>query len=180
MLLYIKQLLQLILSPARGWEDVSAEVMRPDEVQLRGFYPWLAVVGLSEFARLFYTDINVMGCLLAAIAIAGALAISLELSKIFLELIIPMQIDPKINLDKLRLFNVFMIGLIGMYRVIANLLPPSLTLLSFLPALSLMVIFKSTAFLGIPGDRILSFLLLAAISVIGLPIGADALLSFLI
>ena len=43
---YLKNILQLILSPTKGWEDISAAVENPDTVAAKGYYPLLAVEAL--------------------------------------------------------------------------------------------------------------------------------------
>ena len=72
MWLYIKQLLQLLLEPSHGWEDIS-EANRPAEtIQRTGFFPWIGITSLSCFARLIYEhDLTFIHVLQTAIAVAG-------------------------------------------------------------------------------------------------------------
>ena len=56
MLLYIKHLFQLIISPGRGWEDIGHADSDPRRLLLNGLLPWLAVVALTSFCRGLYTQ----------------------------------------------------------------------------------------------------------------------------
>lgn len=181
MLLYIKQLIQLLLSPARGWEDISSEARTAEEIQRTGFYPWIGVTAVSQFVRLFYDhDATFVSELQGAIAIAGALFISLYLGRLFLDIILPKHVDKKINLAKVNIFSVYLIGMIGLYHIVSNLIPTSMTFLNFLPLLSLLIIFKAIPFVGVPEDRSVAFMTLSAIALMVIPIGVAALLTFLI
>lgn len=181
MWLYIKQLIQLLLSPARGWEDISEAAMSSEDIQRRGFYPWLGIVGASDFLRLFYVrELTFLAALQSAIAIAGALFISLYLARLFLDLALPQYVDNKLNVTKINTFTIFMTGMIGFYNVISNAMPASMTFLHFLPLLSLLIIFKSTVYMGIMQDKAMTFLWITAVGVILIPIGMATLLSFII
>ena len=62
MLLYIKHLFQLIISPGRGWEDIGHADSDPRRLLLNGLLPWLAVVALTSFLpRTVYADIRLFG-----------------------------------------------------------------------------------------------------------------------
>ena len=54
MLEYLKYLVQLLLSPARGWEDISAKSPDPEEMTRKGLYPLIGIAAVSEFCAFFY------------------------------------------------------------------------------------------------------------------------------
>lgn len=181
MWLYIKQLLQLLLEPSHGWEDISEANLPADEIQRTGFFPWIGVTSISCFVQLFYdANSNFIRTLQTAIAIAGAMFISLYVSRLLLDILLPKYVDPKINISKINVFNLYMIGIMGLYLIIANLMPASLTFLMFLPLLSMLLIFKSTSYMGIKEANTSSFLVLAGLAEIVIPIGIAALLTFII
>lgn len=171
----------MLLEPSHGWEDIS-EANRPaDVIQRTGFFPWIGVTALSCFIQLLYEhDLTFVHVLQTAIAIAGAMFISLYISRLLLDILLPKYVDQKMNISKINVFNLYMTGMMGLYLVIANLMPASLTFLMFLPLLSLLIIFKSTAFMGVKESDTTSYLFLTALTVIVIPIGAAALLTFII
>ena len=54
MLNYLKYLLQLVLSPSSGWEDIEKSNPSPDGLMRRGFYPLLVLTALSELLAFVY------------------------------------------------------------------------------------------------------------------------------
>ena len=178
---FIKQLLQLVLSPKRGWEDISAAATAPEVVQRRGFYPWLAVVAVSEFFRLFYVHgLGFLTVVENAIAIVGALFVSLYVGRMVLEMVLPSNIDGRINLDKVFLFVIYMVAIVGLYRFVANVLPTDLTLLHFLPILSVAMIFRSVNFMGIDQDSTVRFVIISSAVVVIIPLVISELLRLII
>ena len=69
---YLKYLFQLILSPSRGWEDLSHDGADPDELLRRGLYPLTGITALSEFLQLFYSRYAGFGSVLQAAISATA------------------------------------------------------------------------------------------------------------
>ena len=181
MLLYIKQLFQLLLEPTYGWEDIS-EANRPaDVIQKSGFFPWIGVTAASCFLQLFYdNELTFLRAVQTAIAIAGAMFISLFVSRLLLDILLPKYVDPKISSSKISVFNLHMVGLLGVYLVFANLMPATLTFLYILPFLSFLVIFKSITFMGVKEENAISFLLLSALAVWATPILIALLLTYII
>lgn len=177
MWLFIKHLIQLLLSPSRGWDDVSESVLNADEVQRKGFYPLVGVTALSEFFPLVYSHSEgFTHSLVAAMGIACSLFASMYLSKLFLDFFMPKLIDGTLNQNKVSVFVSCMLGLNCIYYTIRNLMPTSMTLLTLMPLLSVIVIFKSTAYMGIKEDNQLNFTGLAIVAVIGIPILISSLI----
>ena len=88
----------------------------------------------------------------------------------------PKLIDGTLNQNKVSVFVSCMLGLNCIYYTIRNLMPTSMTLLTLMPLLSVIVIFKSTAYMGIKEDNQLNFTGLAIVAVIGIPILISSLI----
>ena len=181
MWLYIKQLLQLIIGPKRGWEDISSAVRTHEVIFKSGFVPWIIIAGCANFIKLFYdVDITFVRALQDAIVTSGGLFISNIVCRLFLEIGISKNIDNKANTEKLAIITDYMIGLVGMYNLIRCIVPAEITPLYFMPLISIFVIYNSTKFLGVKEDMVLSYTFLASVGTILVPIGACALLSLII
>ena len=50
---FLKYIIQLILSPAKGWDDVENANPLPERLFLSGMVPLLLVAALTEFVPLF-------------------------------------------------------------------------------------------------------------------------------
>ncbi len=177
---YIRQLFQLLLAPSRGWEDISESIPSPDEVRRTGFFPWIGVTAASEFIRLFYGSGGFFSVLLSAIAIAGTLFVSMFIARIILDMTLPRYVNPKINFNKADIFVTYLMGLNGLYIIIANLLPASMTFTRFLPILSIVIMFKSAAYMSVNEDNLMTFLGLSVLAIIAVPIMLGMVLSLFI
>lgn len=181
MWLYIRQLVQLVLSPASAWDDISSSARTPDEVQRRGFYPWLAVTALSELLRLCYEPtLSVWVALESAIAVAGAMFASVYVARLILDVTLPARVDGQLNVAKVAVFVLYNVGLVCFYRVVANVLPTSLTIVHFLPLLSLPVIFRGARYVGVRSDSVMAFVGLALIAAVIVPMVLAALLLLIV
>ena len=178
---FLKYMIQLLLSPARGWEDVSASIPNPDELQRRGFCPWVGVAAVSELLPWLYNHTEgFLAALESVIAIGAALFASLYVGRLFLGMALPKFIRQEVNPAKLNVFITYLMGINCLFLIFVNAMPASMTFLRLLPLLSVIIIFKSTAYLGIDEENQLSFTGLASVAVIVLPMVLGALLLFLI
>ncbi len=174
---YIKQLFQLLLSPARGWEDISESAPVPEAVVRQGFYPLVAITALSEFLPLLYRyDLTVLAAFEHAIAIGCALLASLYLSRMILDMVVWRYTSGKVNVVKIALFNTYLMGLNCVYDILNNVVPASMTILKILPLLSVVIIIKSMPYMNISDDNKLSFTASTGASVIVIPIVIASLL----
>lgn len=181
MWLYIRQLIQLVLSPTRGWEDISESARTPDEIQRTGFYPWLALTALSELVRPFYEpELTFLAAFESAIAVAGAMFVSMYLARLFFDMTLTRHVDGTLNVGKVGVVTLYLIGVACLFRIVANVLPTSLTLVHFLPLLTLLIIFRSSDFVGVRSDSVMTYLGLGAIATIVLPLTAVGLLRIVI
>lgn len=178
---YIKQIAQLLLMPDRGWEDVSASVHNPDTLQRRGYMPLVVLTGLSEFLPLAYSHgQGWVAAIISAVVMGVAMFSSLYLARLFLEMTFCRYVDRTVNRMKLSLFTTFLLGINCFYIIITNASPASMTLLKLLPLLSVIVIFKSTAFLGVGEENQLTFTGLSIIAVIACPAAICGVLMLLV
>ena len=178
---YIKQLLQLLLSPSAGWEDVSAAGNPPGELQAKGYFPLVAVTALSQFLPLFYLrGLGFVRALENAVAEGVGMFVALYLARFFLDFTLPRFIKFSYNATKVYTFVIYLLGINCLFDILTNALPASMTFLKLLPLLAAIIIYKSNKYLGIPDDEQLPFTGLAIVALIVLPIALTALLTFII
>ncbi len=168
MLRFLKQMLQLILSPARGWEDIASSPSQRHEALRRGLMPLIAIAALSVFCRAFYM-IHPDFRHLIPIAVVCFLQYFLTY---YLSLALLMSYLPRItgsggvNEQKLSEFLCFSIGMMVMIGIIDNLLPMTLTLVEFLPLYVAVVMYKGHVFMEISNEGIGRFIGASVFSVI--------------
>jgi len=177
MWLFFKHIIQLLLSPSRGWEDISEAGRTVDDIRRSGYYPLIAITALSEFLRLFYAGHpHFIHLLLSGIAIAGTMFASLYLGRLLLDMTLAKCTDGHLNVVKIDCFITYLLGIDCLFLIFANAMPAHMTFINFLPLLSLIVIFKATQYLSIRDDSRLNFTVLAIIAVIVIPIALGSFL----
>lgn len=178
---YLKNILQLILSPTKGWEDISAAVENPDTVASKGYYPLLAVASLSVFARLFYDhSLGFVTVVMLAVALFGTYFISFYIGRIALESLLKNVVTGEPNVTKITLFILYTLGLSVIIEIIENCVPTSLTPIKFLPLFVALIIYRASAYMAVKPGNELRFLFISVAVLLVMPILIMLLLTNLI
>lgn len=181
MLQYLKNLLQLVLSPFRGWEDVSASLASPDSLLRDGYYPLLGVAALSEFVRLFYHGHGgFLTVLELAIALFGSFFVAFFLAKVILTHYLTPFIEGDPNPTKIATFSIYGLGLLLFIEIIENILPTHLTLVKFLPLFVALILYNGSAYLSVKEGTELRFLAVVVLGVVVVPLAIFYLLELVI
>lgn len=163
-------LLQLLVFPSRGWEAIAISLKPFNAVVIKGFLPLVGITALSEFVPLaYYHDLTFIKALGNAIAIGGGMYASLFASRLFLEMVLTRSVGVRLNHDKISNVALYLMGLNCLYVILSNIIPGTLTFLLFIPMLSLLVLFKSTLYMGIDEDRSINYLIFSFIGVVAVP-----------
>ena len=170
MFTFLGRIIQLLLSPEHGWEDISAAAERAEDIQRKRFLPLIWVVALSQLVRLFYEpQLGVFSALAAVVAVGGAYLASLLIAKMVMNFAVCKWIDCDVNVEKIHVVVLYTLGLTAFYRLIYNLIPAPMMLLKLLPLLSLLVILRATKFLGVPSEMGLRLMGQGFLAVIVIP-----------
>jgi len=54
MFAFLKYLIQLLLSPSHGWEDLETRDPDPEEMTRSGLYPLMGIAAATEFLSFFF------------------------------------------------------------------------------------------------------------------------------
>ena len=177
MLAYLKYILQLLLSPGRGWDDIAEAHPAPDELLRRGLYPLLAIAALTEFLTLAWShDHGFVSVLIRAIVDFGAYFISIFVARLLFEMYFPAMCRREPDRERVSVFIIFALGLMVIFRIIDNVLPWNTVYLSFLPLYAVLVIYKSEAYLDVESHSQMRFLLLGAGATVAVPLAIYYLL----
>lgn len=179
---YLRTLVQLTLSPERGWEDVSAMTPGVDVEAMakRAYCPLLVVAALSEFVPVIYGNVGIPTAIEMAIALTGAYLVSFFVARALMLQYLPSLSDAEVNRKKVTVFAGCGMGLLLLIEIFENLFPANLTLLKFMPLFAALVLYRATRYLSIRQGVEIRFLFLAAGAVIVLPTLLLAMLKLLI
>lgn len=155
MLLYLRQMLQLLLAPAKGWEDLAACPITSREAIRRGLLPLAAAAGATVFFRAIYVKPDWTAMVTECLEAFMQYMITFYFGTLLMAMIIPRLTDPgkPTAEERINLFMSFPVGMMAVIGILAHLLPPGFTLINFLPLAVVVVMFSGRDFLGVPADR---------------------------
>lgn len=181
MLSFLKYLLQLVMSPHRGWEEVSADSRSAEQLTQTGLYPLIGIAALSEFIQYFYVrELGLITLLERALAEFVTYFATYFIARTVLEMAMPSLVSGEPNARKIDRLVIYSLSLMVIIEIIANALPVNIPIVTFLPIVVLVVIWKSSLYLSVRQDREIMYVAVAGCSVILLPILLYALFSLII
>ena len=181
MLHFLKNLFQLILSPAKGWEDVSADGRKPSVICRDGLYPLLGIYALSGFVQMFYNhDLTLVKALEGVIIDFGTYFVSYFLGVLILGQLIGNIVSGEPNTRKIETVSAYAIGLLAMTGILEHCVPAGLTLLKLLPVFVALIIYKADRYLAVkPGDDI-RYLAISVVALVIVPLFIHYILALII
>lgn len=183
LLIFFRNIFQLVLSPANGWKDISSEDTPVEVLMSKGLYPMMALMLVSVFLRPIYGVLRLDLVLLLQIALVQfvALFVSLFAGRSVMENYLP-QYNSTGEHDPFAAGTVavYVTGLMTLIQIFENLLPVDLTVMQFLPAFAAVILWKSDKYLDISPNHEMTFMLIAIVALIMPVILINLVMSYLI
>jgi len=167
MLHYLKLMLQILMAPQRGWEDVEAAGETSRHTLLRGLLPLVGLAALTVgFGALYQLHPTFPALLIKAVVTFVRYAISYFIGVAVLTYALPrLTRDGLVSRERVELFCAYCVGMMALIGILENLLPMELTLLQFLPIYVVVVICQGRAFVDVDERGIFRF---AACAIVGI------------
>lgn len=181
---YIKNIIQLIFAPSRGWEDLARSDERHENeeavlVYNRCFLPFAVVCAFSSFIRMLYSGgPDFLQALQAMLITFISLFLASQISRYGFMMYLPRLIKPGTTLRWGRAVNmiIYCLTFLGLITFIANLIKVRIAILNFLPFYGVFIIWKGWKYLGIEEKNEGVFMILAT----ALILGSAYLISFIL
>lgn len=181
MINYLKYLVQLLLAPAKGWEDIENDAPDGKVLTEKGLYPLLGAAACSEaMAWVWERNVDLRYVLMHAVMVFGAYFVSVFLSRIILETYIPKVSGEPADKDRTATFTACLLGIMVLFRILDNCLPGNVIFLQFLPLYAFLVVYKAAGYLGVGSGSELRFMLVAGAATILIPLVLYYLLILLV
>lgn len=160
-------ILQLVLSPRRGWQDIALDDEEGEQPVAPAFYLLTAFVALTWVARGFYApELGWLKVIELVVVTYGVLFVSYFVGTFVMSVSLESLVTRgEVNERRTRIFVMFGISLLALILLIANLLPAPTPVLWFLPVYVVVVLWKGAAYLGVSEKRAGLFTLMAFIAV---------------
>ena len=168
MLDFLKNMLQLILAPERGWEDVAAEDTAPDVLIRRRLWPFAALAAISVYMQLFYhPDLSWVDLTMHAVVFFVSIFVTLHLAIMIIKTyggkyIMGGTPNPK----KTSTMTAYILGLLCLIELFCNLLPIHLALYYLLPLALVLILWKADKYMSVKENKDFIFMLFGACTVI--------------
>ncbi|MBO5054338.1 MAG: hypothetical protein J6C44_08940 [Muribaculaceae bacterium] len=149
-LIFLKNILQLLLSPAHGWEEISSEGRDPERLSNEGMYPLFGLAAATAFVQGIYIRNAEVGALLQlALVEFMALFVAYWIGAALLDNFINRFTDSDVSSKCCRTVAIYIASTLAIIQIIENLVPVEFTVIKFLPAFAAIVLWKATAYLSI-------------------------------
>lgn len=170
MLTFIGYIIQLIIKPQRGWEDLAGANLPARRLLVSGLIPLILLTAATSFVRVFYfSDYTWVDALQGAVINAVTYFGTYFIATFVLSLRVPrLQTgsDSTAVTDKVEIFSAGIVGILLLITLVSNLIPLDISLLQYLPLYSAYVIWKGAPYLDIDAEKIGQFMLTAVASLI--------------
>ena len=160
MLHFFKLMLQLLLSPARGWEDVAEHSDGARRVFMCGLLPMLLLSSLSVVLWAVYQPQHIPPgeVLVGALATFCRYFIAYFIGLFVMVSVLPrLSANGKISEESVHLFMVYTMSMMCGINLLVNVFPMELTLLQLLPLYVWLVMCRGNRFLNVPEGLILKY-----------------------
>ena len=170
MLTLLRYIIQLILSPKNGWEDLAQTNPDPDVLLTKGVYPLLGIAAVTEFLGMAYQGYALGQVLISAINVFGSYFVAVFIARLLFDLYLNKLAGAEIDKRHSSTVIICGIGMMIVFQIIENCLPWNLLIIRFLPLYAALIIFKACAYLRIPKSNELKFTALAAFTIVAVPL----------
>lgn len=168
MLKFLGYLLQLIISPARGWEDIAARGEEPRAIASSGFYPLIGITACTVFIQRFYVSSLSLVTMIQNVVVTFVQYFVTFFFAVFLfSFFLKRMVDGEPNEKKYTTFILYNLGLLAVINIIGNCLPPiDLSIVQFLPVVVVLVMWMGMRYLAVRATSSFAFTALSVVSIL--------------
>lgn len=174
MLQFLKHLIQIIFSPARGWEDLERDCgadMHAVRTFFKGFLPFVAICSLSALMKVCYGTADWADALLQAAITFMTLFLASQVARFLLIMILPRMTDAPFDeaehSDRWFILIMFPLAYLAIIVLMENLVKVHIAMLGFLPFYVVFIVWKGWRFACIPERNTGLFASAASVTVLG-------------
>lgn len=191
MLKFLANIIQLILSPAQGWEDLAEDDRMADgrrgDINIRRLYfscfiPLIAFVAATSFVKMIYDGgPTFLEALQTSIIEFFSLFLSYHLAVYAFSWAVPRLVPQEEKADNRRcaIMILYCISVIALIFMLGNLIKVSLALIQFLPLYVLFILWKGAGYVGVTEKNIGLFMIMASMAVLGSVYGLSFIFNIL-
>lgn len=160
MLLYLRLMLQLVLAPSKGWEDVELTAPSPRRLFASGLVPLCIFAGVcASLSAWWLSAAGPFVLIMRGVVCTVQYLLTYYLAHALLISSLPrITTDGLIDRDRVSVFATLCVGIMAIIGIIVNAFPME-DIFLFLPIIVVVIIYRSRRFLSV--DRKKTGLLIA-------------------
>lgn len=163
---FLLDMLQLILSPRKGWEDVAIDAVPARRLLIGGYLPFIVLVALTCIPGLWYhSDATLPGVIQQTISCFVKFFAGYYLSSFFFSLYMPSCTGGEVNPNKNSTFIMYSLGLLALFNLLTNLLPMVPDMLYLLPVYLFFIMWRGITYMEVRFNGVLTFMALNLLAV---------------
>lgn len=140
MLKFIGCMMQLIISPGKGWADVDEVGESPQQLATSGFYPLLGITACSAFLpRIYDKNLTLPVLVESAVVTFVSYFIAYFLASALMSATIGKVSTDNPGDKKINTFILYNLSILALITLIRNCLPMELSLVQFMPLFVLVI-----------------------------------------
>jgi len=165
MLTYLKSMLQLVLAPKEGWEDISIDDREPSTISVAGFYPLIGLTALTAFVgAAYHSGLPFSDMLVQCVVIIFKYILAYFTGLWTFDALMPEYTVEEPDQRRIQTYLIYCVSLLAVIGLISNCLPRPLAVVQFMPLYVLLIMWRGADYLDIRPGCHLSFMIMAACS----------------
>lgn len=168
MLNFLKYLFQLIISPRKGWEDVSNKGERTELLAIKGVYPLFLISALSSFFILIYNpDIKIVTVVQKVIISFVQFFVTVFFAKFVFSFVVDKYVDGVPDEKRYTTYIMYGVSLVSLITIIKNIIPiQNIALVDFLPFFIALIMWNGCRYMAVKEKKTGHFMFLTILVVI--------------
>lgn len=167
MLDFLKNILQILINPTKGWEDIAFDSRQPSELCRKGLYPLIGITALSCAAMLYrvgqhWSFVSVIQEMIVTFTIYFA---TLFFAQFMFSVTFNSMTAKKVSAKRNSTVIIYSLAIMAIIRIVMNLIPVDFPVLYFIAIYVGVIIYKATSFLGVSEDKIGNYMIMAVLSI---------------
>lgn len=158
MLVYLKNILQLVISPDNGWEDIDKD--RSSIRAFKGLVWMVSIAAISIFIQLFYSrHIPLVAMFQSVIAVLISCWATYVIGRSVMSSWIPRLNGGVADTELVGLLSAYSVSLLSIQIIITDIMPLTFAILELWPIYVVVIMWRGMSVLGIPVEATGKYLL---------------------
>lgn len=177
--IFLKDMLQIILSPAKGWEDVSYDGVDERNLVKFGLCPYLIIVALTVLIQMIYhSELLWLSEIQQVFVTFIKFFVSYCIGVFVLLMNLPGHTDADVTEKRVHTFSAYITGLMATLELIQNCIPLEIAWIWLLPLYVSFIVWRGVSYMTVQPGYDVKFVVVASLSLILPPYIIQLLFNF--